>query len=464
MSPDLPGRRAEIENKLAVTRSPPQRTSTSGPRQDIDRSSAESRLPRETYSNDRFASSSGEDIGFGNEQHDYSPPILNGFEPRNVGPEDELHHFTDGKFGSRAHSISEQLLPFRCSADIVGLDGSSQELSVSLFLKVAPISSGPNGDGQWRSLCRVTAEQFEGRITSLDRTNQTALRLQEVQLIMGPSMEGFEGPEHEAMRYQRSFYAISQKPKCTNVVMKDSSVGRDHGIGGKLGYPLGVSIEGSYKRSTWITRPAESAGLDYKALVIDCVSRNQLLWKYGIGSGTEFTSEPLLNRSATFRDHTGDFSYLSNKLPCSIRIEITLVCRLPTLSLPGRLLNGSFIRHKETNYPCRDIRLNLKVNILPTEVGIFLYPRNGSSGKCLDLGNYQFVNQNGHLCLDISRDAANIRITNPHLRGRPHSWQHGSWSAKGKEVGELEMRETCADREICPTAGELQLKVTNTRK
>ena len=304
--------------------------------------------------------------------------------------------------------------------DIIGLDGSSQQLSISLLLKVETLGSENCGDGYNRCLCRITAEKFEGRIASLGDTNQTALRLQEVLLLMRPSMEGFKGPRDQLDIYQRSINAFSQMPIRSNIVVKEASLGRDRTLGTRIGYPHGISLDGNARQTSWITRPAESVGLDYKVLAIDCVNRNHFLWRYGIASTTDFFHEPLLNRAATFVNHTGDFSYASNKIPCSMRIEITLVCRLPTLSLPGRTLNGSFIRYKQTTYPCRDIQVKLEVDILPTETGSFWFPRNGSSGKRLDLGRYRFVHQDGHLCLDICREKYQQKILRPQLRDRHH--------------------------------------------
>ena len=369
----------------------------------------------------------------------------------------------DGSFGSRSTSITEQLIPFRCLANIIGLDGSSQQLSISLLLKVETLGSENCGDEYNRSRCRVTAQQFEGRIASLGDTNQTAIRLQEIHLLMRPSMEGFEGPGDQ-MTINRSIDALSQNPTRGEAVVKEASQGRDRTFGARIGYPLGMSVDGNIRQSNWITSPAESVGLDYKVLAIDCVNLNNFLWRYGIASTTDFLHEPLLNRAATFINHTGDFSFASNMLPCSMRIEVTLVCRLPTLSLPGRLLSGSFIRYKQANYPCRDIRIKLEVDILPTEMGSFWFPRNGISGKRLDLGSYRFVREDGHLCLDISREKYRQKIVRPHLRDRHHRWRDQNWSIKGKEPGELEVREIHPNREVSSAAGELHLEVTDLRK
>lgn len=163
----------------------------------------------------------------------------------NSSPDGETQHFTDATFGSRSPSESEQLIPFRCSADIIGLDGSGQELSISLLLNIAMLGSERFNDGHRRSLCRITAERFEARIASLDQTTQTDLRMQELRITMQPSMDGFQGAEQELERYQRSFDAISQMPTLTNIAMKESSLCRERGFSLRFGYPQGVSVEGS---------------------------------------------------------------------------------------------------------------------------------------------------------------------------------------------------------------------------
>lgn len=389
----------------------------------------------------------------------HSPFNSNGTEnfEATVDRRPQAQYFTDNQFMLPSPSVSKQQIPFRCSVDIIGLDGSSQELSIILLPKIETFSAGNQNNGECRLFCRITAEKFEGRIASLGRMNQTALRLQELHLTMGPSMKGFSGTEIELKRYQRSTDALSQKPTRVDIALKDANIERQNGIGVRLGYPFGVSIEGDRRRISGITRSAESASLDHRILSIDCINRNHFLWRYGFALNAAFLSEPLFIRSAPFKNHVGDFSYASNKPPQSMRLEITVFYKLPSPSISNRLWTAIFVRDRMTNYPCRNIRLTLRVDISPTENGLFLFPRQGASGKRLDLGSYKFVHRDGALYLEISRDELNLSITKPHPHAHPNSWEDGRWRATAIAPGELEMREYCNERRICPTTGEFHL-------
>jgi hypothetical protein len=345
-----------------------------------------------------------------------------------------------------------EAIPFCVRADINGLDGSKEELSISLLLKVESTRSDMFG----RNSCRVIAERFEARLAKLTNTHQTTLELQEVQLRMGPSMSGFHGSDYDLEKYKRSFRAEVYEPQLRDLVVKDYRVDREVGGAFRLGYPVGISVEANGKKRRGITLPASSAGLDPKMSTVEYINRNQVQWRYGISSDAEILP-PLLNRTARFANHHADFSYDLNMIPPSMVIEVTVICSVPPPSLSQRL---RFIRYKGKNYPCRDIRLKLRINVLPTAKNLFLFPRLDCKGKYLDLGSYEFMNKDGHLCLNIDRNGTSLTLSDAQLFGNEgYDVKTNNWSVRKAGLNELDVRETCNDRVICPTSGGLSFKL-----
>lgn len=328
-------------------------------------------------------------------------------------------------------------------------------------MKIEPIHSGTGEDRDSRDISQVTAEQFSARLASLDPTKQKALELQEIQLRVGPTTEGFHGSDYELKQYQQSFRAGDHEPKLRDIFIKELSRERSSGATLRLGYPLGASVAGSSSNIRGITLPAESAGLDLKRTTIDCVSRNHFQWRYGISTETDIFPQSIMNTIAPFANHKADFSYYSNMIPVSIRIEIAVICRLPDPSLSQRL---RLIRHKGKDYPCRDLRLKLQVDILPTATNSFVFPRAGASEKYIRLGTFKFVNKGGPLCLEIDHDRTHLTVSNSQLFGNDNfDVKMGNRSVRKVGLGEMRVNEKSDDRVISITEGELHLGLGDMR-
>jgi hypothetical protein len=106
--------------------------------------------------------------------------------------------------------------------------------------------------------------------------------------------------------------------------------------------------------------------------------------------------------------------------------------------------------------------MKLQVDILPSELGCFDFPRVGYlGGKNIHLGSYKFMTQNDQLILDIDRCSTPLNLNDENLfqdnGGSIH--QNGNWKISGTEPGKLEIREACSERVVCPTEGTLNLSM-----
>jgi hypothetical protein len=371
------------------------------------------------------------------------------------------NYANDGPEG-QIPSISHQAKPFSCSAGIVGLDGSNQEVSVALLLKIKTLNSIDETGGAQSWGCEVIAERFNAGLSLLDKTERTALQLEEIELTMGPRAAINDERIEDFKLYQRGYRAFFQKPGVLDLIVKDYSQGRGIGFGARVGYPLGISMHVNCTSSSEITRPGPSAAIDVKD--IGCRELNNFYWRYGILPKPDLLPRSPWLRSAPFSDHSGQFSYSSEKPPQTIRTEIAVVCSIqpvPRSSRVPALFTPSFIRDRGVNYPCRHVRLKLRVDILPTERDTFVFPRAGFTAKHIDLGRYEFLDENGKLCLAISRDTPPVRLTEPQSFSK--ELLDGNWSVCADQPGDLKIRETGGDQQVAATEGGLHLPVTGPR-
>lgn len=379
-------------------------------------------------------------------------PTANG---NTMSADQTSNHPTDGGSSPPGVSTSRQIRCFEASADIIGLDGSSQEFSICLWLNMDTIYSGPCTDIYSRNFdCRVTAEQFLARLLPLNEKSPIAFEIQEVRLRMGPSMAGFTGSDRDLNQHQRSIRPGDHQPKLRDLVIKELNLGGEQGVGVKISYPFGISLEANKKRRREITLPESSIGLARKTITVENVNRNQFQWRYGISSQAEFHSQPLLTRCASFENHKANFLYGSGMIPCSMRIEVAVICRLPSPLLSQRF------RSNDKTYPCRNIRFKLQVDIFPTATKLFSFPRTDCSGKHLDLGSYLFVKKNGLLCLDIDHHKTHMTMSDSELFGNGGcDVRMSNWNVTKVGSGELRVGEICNDGVVCSEHGlEFQLK------
>lgn len=372
---------------------------------------------------------------------------------------------TDSTLPEPSPSDTQQGFPFSCSAHIYAPDDTSQVISTSLWLKIETKSREPSGSHRSRSLCKVTAERIHVQLTK-DETEPPILGLEDIRLKMGPCMDGFNGTAREMRLYRQSFRALWKYPELHHILIKEGTSGSE--VGGKFAvqfFPPAGSAELNGKKTRGISQAGKSLGFNQSNISVECLNDQRYLWRYPISSGEKGLPQPLFARSATFEDHWGDFSCWSDQPPPSFRIEIPIICRLSTLG--STQYAPRFIRYKAKNFPCRDVRMNLQVDVLPNELGCFDFPRSGySGGKDLHLGIYRFTNENDHLCLDIDRYTTQLTLNDPNLikdnGGTIH--EDGNWEITAGEPGDLKLREICSDRVVCPTQGTLQLDLTNSRK
>jgi len=378
----------------------------------------------------------------------------------------QLSGLTDARFNKDEGSSSIQILPFHCKVDIIGLDQPGQEISITLWLKIKSLHES-EAIVKHRCLCHVTAEKFEAQIAALDEETKTALRLREIHLHMGPTVHELNRTDYDVKIQKRSFETIDQQPQKKHLVSEGSTEGQDVTTDARMTYP-GPSIGRSLKQGRTISRPASVVGIDIDLLEIGCRKRSQLFWRYPVLPKAAFIPESPLTRHAQFENHHGKFVYLSNKVPDSLRIEVEVLCSLPSLAQVKLLerfraaITPNYILHKETKYPCRDIRLRLQVDILPTERNLFIFPREGLSGRSLDLGSFKFVENAGQLGLEVDRgEDGQFSIPDPHAWNVPFCFEQGNWMIRTDKIGELRIRERSAIREICPTEATLQFAVTD---
>ena len=293
----------------------------------------------------------------------------------------------------------------------------------------------------------------------------TVLQLQEIQLMMGPRATTNDTYNAEIEKRQRSYRAFFQKPELRDMIVKDYIQGREIGISARASYPVGISIDINRKLNSVVSRPSASAGIDLKALNISCRERNQFYWRYRIQPKADPLPQSPLDRFASFSNHQGRFSYSSESLPKSIRIEIAAVCGIPPVSITSKiasLLTPIFIRDKEINYPCRNVRLKLRVDILPSERDIFVFPRAGFTAKNIDLGGYKFFTEGEQLILAISREATQQLLPSPHSFTK--ELQRKNWRVRADQPGDLKIQKTGGDQQVAVTEGELHLPVKSLQK
>jgi hypothetical protein len=119
----------------------------------------------------------------------------------------------------------------------------------------------------------------------------------------------------------------------------------------------------------------------------------------------------------------------------------------------------NYIEHKAQAYPCRNICLNLEVDILPTEQNTFIFPRTQVAGHFLDLGGFKFVKKHGGLCLQISRKGPDrITIPDPQICG-PYHKEEGNWKIEAAE-GKLRISEREKET-VFPAGGNPQFNVVS---
>jgi hypothetical protein len=343
-----------------------------------------------------------------------------------------------------------------------GLDRASQVLSTSLWLKIESIGHEVLANQMMiRSHYKVTAERGIAQLTK-DEAKAPLMGLEDVRLKMGPCIDGFEGTEREMDLYQQSFRAHWKYPELHHIVVKDGTSSSQ--VGGNVSlafFPPSGSAGVSWTKAKGISLPGKSLGFDLKQVSVECLTDQRYLWRYPISS-SKFWNLPqsLFARSTSFDNHWGEFSYASDRPPSVFRIEIPVIYRLSSLGIVQS--SFTFIQYKDKKFPCRDIRMNLQVDILPDEHGCFDFPRVGySGGKDLHLGIYTFTDEDENLCLQIDQRATQLKLDEEDMNQDYHGLIHGvgNWGISGAGPGKFKVQDNSSENVVSPAEGTLEFEV-----
>lgn len=304
-----------------------------------------------------------------------------------------------------------------------------------------------------RTGCCVTAESFEGGIIGDSRC--TFLNIHEVQLDIGPSVEGLaaENPEPEQEEERESGFSTSdQWPKISDWISHWSRT-RESGVNVGIALPKSISLNGSHKRGKSYTFQAQTVGLDVKTITIDRWKSNHFLWRYPIAYPSASTGEPFvqgpLDHSAKFSDHSGRITYFRKMPPSSVDLDFTITFRLPG--------DKPAIQYRGKDYPCRSFRLKLRVKILPNNGAEFLYPRDDSNGIYLNLGTFKCThNSDGRAVLQVLHENYKVPILDPHLKDRLIDQSHGgTWKMRQSGKGTYDVTESGVHENITSAEGNI---------
>jgi len=328
-----------------------------------------------------------------------------------------------------------------------GLDRASQVLSTSLWLKIESKGHEVSGNQMIRSHYKVTAERGIAQLTK-DEAKAPLMGLEDVRLKMGPCIDRFEGTEREMDLYQQSFRAHWKYPELHDIVVKDGTSSSE--LGGNVSltfFPPSGSAGVSWKKAKGITQPGKSLGFDLKQVSVECLTDQRYLWRYPISS-SKFRNLPqsLFARSTSFDNHWAEFSDASDLPPSFFRIEIPVIYRLSSFGIVQSPF--TFIRYQDKKFPCRDIRMNLQVDILPDEHGCFDFPLVGySGGKDLHLGIYTFTDEDENLCLQIDQRATQLKLDEEDMNQGYHGLIHGvgNWGISGTGLGKFKVQDNSSE-------------------
>ena len=382
-----------------------------------------------------------------NSNGDRSPP--NGSrENRRASPESPS--------GSESESEDDGY-PFECKAEFIGVDGQAQSVFIQLLLRCETWRRSQRRGRRSRTGCRMSAEMFEVGIVAGDEFS-TFLKVEQVQLDMGPSVEDF--PAELESRRNACLKGVSigdQTPRQTDMNPIPTRTS-EKGIESGASFPWGISLKGNWKGGKSYTFPAQSVGLDLSRIQIGPWKSNHHLWCYPIAKAAEPFKEGPLDRNAKFCNHSGNFFYLLDNPPSSLNLELAI-----NYWIPG---HNVFLQNDSKKHPCRSLLFKLKVRVLPNHISQFIYPRDDSSGIFLDLGTFRFTRDaDGHPVLHISHDdieaeTFETRIRDPHLDGVLSDQTHGtSWRTQKIEAGIYKAEESDVDAGVCSAGGEINMSV-----
>jgi len=353
--------------------------------------------------------------------------------------------------------------PFVCKAEIVGLDGSIQVITIYLSLKIDTLKAWNDGEGTTRSQCNVLAEQVETQIGS-GPGKADVLHLQDIRLQIGPSIAGFLGTDKEKEQWEQSFDALRQSPQLTDIVISEYTEGAETALDLRGGFPALFSAGLGYKMSNSIKRPIAAVGFDLFALEIDTIERYQFMWRYRPQPTRAPLPRALKQRCVVLSNHQGRFSYVSTKVPPSMRVEIIATCGLPRSdSALAAWCRKVFIHDRKKNYPCTQIRLRLQVDVLPTDsedvqsAKVFQFPHENAAGRRLHLGKYSFREQKDQLLLHAARGESTVEISSS-SQTYQQIYEEGAWKVAATSPNDFVAKAQSQGRIKFPTEGELEVQ------
>jgi hypothetical protein len=243
----------------------------------------------------------------------------------------------------KSETLEPGFTPFRGAIDIVGLDNSVRELSIRLWLKVE-LLLGRRYTGGREAMCKVTAEKID---ISTEKSAEKLLQVRQLHLVMSPSMEAYDGSEEERKRRVRDIHLCSPQP---------------------------------------------TQNVEY-------ILPNHFRWRHEVSKDhdacqTALCFDPEMNH------HLGCFAYTTDTTPTSIHIKVTAILSLP----PPSVWRKAFIRDRDTEYPCRNFKFEVDVEIRSGQDGEFIFPREGKSASMEHLGKLKFsTSYDGNIYLDINQ-------------------------------------------------------------
>jgi hypothetical protein len=334
--------------------------------------------------------------------------------------------------------------PFECQAEFIGIDNKPQVVYLLMIVKSAPWGVSRRSG---RAGCCVTAESFEGGIIGDSRS--TFLNVHEVELDIGPSLEGFREPEQDLRESRvRGISTSDQWPQMSDWISKWSRT-RESGVDVGIALPKSISLNGSHSRGKSFTFQAETVGLDVNKITIDRWKSNHFLWRYPIAYPGEPFAQGPLDHSAKFSHHRGSITYFQDQPPASVNLDFTITYRLPG--------HKPAIQYHGKDYPCRSFRFKLRAKILPNQDGEFIYPREDSNGIYLDLGTFKCTHDpDGHAVLQVLHEDYKIPIRDPHLGNQLIDQSHGAnWKIRQLGKGRYDVNKSGVHEGIVSADGNI---------
>jgi hypothetical protein len=166
--------------------------------------------------------------------------------------------------------IPPKLPPFHGFADIVYNDVSAR-LSVSTSISAATSTwktSNSGVDDEARNACEIHVQEFEARLDSW-QPHRHPLQLQELKLNIGPSLG-----DASTNQLSRLITAHFQRPNMRPIAAY--STYRESGPSVIAGYPHGISVDMSARRTEEISYPPDSVGLNFENIQVG-IGRESIL-------------------------------------------------------------------------------------------------------------------------------------------------------------------------------------------